>query len=1093
VNLGLLLAKAELQPETPPPAPDDPAAQKLIQQAQQERALAEQQIQTVIDETIRRAKTLINSDPDGAYELLKRQRQSVADNDQIGNKIKQTLLSRLDSQLRDVDLRGRAIKQKLQEETDRLIRAERERAAAEERKSLEEKSRERIRAFVSLMNQARYEEAYKEALVLSQEAVSKGQPIPVEATASYNMALTATNLREVQELRRIREERFLITMMQVEKSHVPYPDEPPVHFPPAAVWKQLSDVRKSRYDSSGLGPETPTRTKELAGKLSKVVDIERAIQAPLKDVLEFLSDRFDLTLIVDPAAFKALEPPVDSVEDVPVRLPRMPGVTLSTVLRLVLSPIGGTYLVRRDYIEITTSREAIREKAVRAYEVADLVFPIPNSINQASLNQSLQVLGGTFSFGAAGSPFNAFGNAGIIGGFNALGVGGGLAGIGGIGGGLGGLGGLGGINAAGIGGALGMGGMGGGVIGFGMGGNNLGAGGGVTGFGGGQLGQFGNLGGQFGLQGGDQSAILVQLIIDVVARGEWARAPGYLQQQLGQGGMNMGEEEQNVLPTNELNSLGYYPPARALVVRATSRVHSRLGGGLLNPRGAAGGGNMGQAPAIRNRDDVLVFDGRTRTEPKGAAPAKPAIDPKQEYAKAKGKDLDARRVWHDAFAKADIKDKAGWVVAVLDFLGQVKEFGHAAEVLKTNLRQGFTSEPWVFEALGVALMETGGSTTEVERARLSAIDVNPKDPQAYLRAAKAMADLGRHDRAIGFCKQAAALQPETPEPYADALVYLDKSKTVDSDSNAWAISNLLRREWSTDKEMFHAHAGMAMESVQKRLLAEKRDAEAARLAEAISKQQQRDLVIELSYRGDADVDMKIAEPIGSICSPFLRQTPAGSLYVADLGTVRQLDNLTEKDPAKNETYTVAEAFSGSYEVTVSAFRGRPLGGRAMLKVTRHQGTPEQTVEYITVNTDKPEAIKISLSNGRRTKLAMVAPPTMSGHPDKERVLTNSSVAIARLRALADPTYAVDPMAIRGGGVSASGNRLDAVYDMSKSVRPSADLSLQTGIESPLGHEFTAKAQIEGKELRIKLQPVFQTADKTKDEPVIVNPLLPGGN
>ena len=46
-------------------------------------------------------------------------------------------------------------------------------------------------------------------------------------------------------------------MMQVEKSHVPYPDEPPVHFPPATVWKQLSDYRKARYDGSGLGPDTP--------------------------------------------------------------------------------------------------------------------------------------------------------------------------------------------------------------------------------------------------------------------------------------------------------------------------------------------------------------------------------------------------------------------------------------------------------------------------------------------------------------------------------------------------------------------------------------------------------------------------------------------------------------------------------------------------------------------------------------------------------------------------------------------------------------------------------------------------------------------
>src|SRR5205823_11427098 len=104
-------------------------------------------------------------------------------------------------------------------ETELKIVAERRNAARREAETLIEKTRERVKAFVTLMDQARYEEAYKESLILQQEHISKGLPIPVEATASYAMALTATNLRELQELRRIREERFLLTMMQVEKSH----------------------------------------------------------------------------------------------------------------------------------------------------------------------------------------------------------------------------------------------------------------------------------------------------------------------------------------------------------------------------------------------------------------------------------------------------------------------------------------------------------------------------------------------------------------------------------------------------------------------------------------------------------------------------------------------------------------------------------------------------------------------------------------------------------------------------------------------------------------------------------------------------------
>src|SRR5205814_4083639 len=102
------------------------------------------------------------------------------------------------------------------------------------------------------------------------------------------------------------------------------------------------------------------------------------------------------------------------VEDSPVRLPKMPNVTLSTVLRLLLSQVGGTYIVRRDYIEITTGDRAIAEKAVRAYPVADLVIPIPNGVNNQALNQNLQVLGSSLS--AAGQAiFGALGGGQALG------------------------------------------------------------------------------------------------------------------------------------------------------------------------------------------------------------------------------------------------------------------------------------------------------------------------------------------------------------------------------------------------------------------------------------------------------------------------------------------------------------------------------------------------------------------------------------------------------------------------------------------------------------------------------------------------------
>ena len=130
----------------------------------------------------------------------------------------------------------------------------------------------------------------------------------------------------------------------------------------------------------------------------------------------------------------------------------------------------------------------------------------------------------------------------------------------------------------------------GGNLGFGGGGTqNNGFGGGFSGFGGGQQGQFGNLGGQFGLQGGDTSAQLVELIRQVVGEPrDWAPLSPEQQQALGRqpGGLGAAEDKDTSGDPNA-NSIGYYQPARALMVKATSRIHTNVGGGLLAPRGPA--------------------------------------------------------------------------------------------------------------------------------------------------------------------------------------------------------------------------------------------------------------------------------------------------------------------------------------------------------------------------------------------------------------------------------------------------------------------------------------------------------------------------
>src|SRR5205807_10415693 len=190
---------------------------------------------------------------------------------------------------------GTAVRQRQQAELQRRLADEARRATETTSASEQEMIRERIRAFGALMGQARYEEAYKEPLVLQQEQISKGRPVPVSATAAYGIALNAANLREFDELRRIKEDRYLLTMLQVERSHVPFPDEPPVAFPPAATWRELTALRKDKYDAVGLEGPASRNALKIRDQLNNPVSLDRAVEgSPLKDVLEFLSDKYGL-------------------------------------------------------------------------------------------------------------------------------------------------------------------------------------------------------------------------------------------------------------------------------------------------------------------------------------------------------------------------------------------------------------------------------------------------------------------------------------------------------------------------------------------------------------------------------------------------------------------------------------------------------------------------------------------------------------------------------------------------------------------------------------------------------------------------------
>lgn len=1081
-----LVQQAEAKQEKEIAPATDPNNQLKQQKLRVE--IEEQKVTELVDDALRQSRKMLSSDPEGARDLLKRTLDNLRDNPDLTDRIKQSLVNRVSSSLRSTEWEGQRILQDLEARRKVVAQAEARYKLDENRQANDELTRGRMQVFHNLMNQARYEDAYLQAFSIRQDSINRGLPVPVAVTAAFMTGLAKDNLTQNRELRLLRQRRFLQTMMQVEKSHVPFPDEPPVVFPPAATWKRLTEIRKERYETSGFTDDDPAvlrKMKEIKDKLLQPVTIEFEAGTPLREALNHISERYGLTILIDAQAFDADQGEKD-IENKPIRLQRLVGISLATALRAILAQVNGTMFVRREYIEVTTPIRQLAEKTIRVYPVADLVIPIPNAINQQGVNQSIQnsILG--LQFGALQSnPLLGLG-----------GLGGGALGLGGLGLGLG-LGGLGlgGLGAGGLGALGGVGGAGG-IAGGNLGGFqgvaggqvNLGVGGGVAGFAGfgGQLGQFGNLGGQFGLQGGDQSMILVTLIRQVIGTpDDWAPL-GAFQRPIGPPGQQQDEDaDQDPATRRTSNAVGYYPPSRALVVKGTSRIQERLSGGILTPRAAPGGRDQGAID--QKRDNALAKvnnDGGLRDVARKVTKDDSKTVQKGDNQVASA-DLDPRKIWQEKLEQRPVND-AGVIIAVADFLFENKKFDHAAEFLKATLRNGQVARPWVYEALIVALKESKqGTSEEIERAQMSLLDIQPESASGYLRASQIMAEDKRFDQALAFCQQASQLEPNLPQIYTQALTYARQLN--DSPAMEWAAGNLLSHDWPSDNANLQEKAKSEVESVIAMLKSEKRQADAAKMAAVADRSRVRDLVIELSWQGDAGLALQVKEPIGTVASFEHRQTPGGGTLIGD----------TLNDPASS--YVAAEAFTGDYEVRIRRLYGQPLGAKAKVKIIEHKGTPEQTERIETVVLDRDAKLHVTLDQGRRTSLAQVSP--VSPTPKPEAVASRSTVsAFNKLRALSDPELVMPESSTKGGVGSQGGTTPDTRFgSQSPGGSGNGQVAGQQGVNALgiNGIDLTAQAVIEGdrdgqRYVRLSMAPVFQTVTRVTAQPVISIPGIPGG-
>ncbi|MCA9091691.1 MAG: hypothetical protein KDA90_24030, partial [Planctomycetaceae bacterium] len=171
-----------------------------------------------------------------------------------------------------------------------------------QRKALTEEAQEEIRLSImidtvrGLLDRARHGDrnGFEDAEAQSRLALEI-RPGNGPATQALVMSEALGQLDKAYRLVNLRHDRFLETLYQVELSHVPFPDEPPIQYPPADVWRELSLVRKPRYESFDLRSEKPVE-KWLRQMLDKPVPLlDFPGETPLSEILETISTYYTTT------------------------------------------------------------------------------------------------------------------------------------------------------------------------------------------------------------------------------------------------------------------------------------------------------------------------------------------------------------------------------------------------------------------------------------------------------------------------------------------------------------------------------------------------------------------------------------------------------------------------------------------------------------------------------------------------------------------------------------------------------------------------------------------------------------------------------
>jgi hypothetical protein len=328
--------------------------------------------------------------------------------------------------------------------------------------------------------------------------------------------------------------------------------------------------------------------------------------------------------------------------------------------------------------------------------------------------------------------------------------------------------------------------------------------------------------------------------------------------------------------------------------------------------------------------------------------------------------------FYDDYYRTDDKDRTDpdrlrGLVQDLNQLGRFRDVDAALRGYLKNHPK--LAEPWMYEALAWAIDLNHGSAADVKTALNYAADLAQRthNPNHLLSAADKLFFKGHYQRVGTLLDETMPKVPHRAEPVILSINLARKLN--DPVRMADSVERLLSLGWPGPDELFRIEARNQIEAMAKSLREQDRAKDADSLLAKLTASESRDVFVRLSWDGEADFDLEVAEPLGITASYTIPRTVfGGSLLSNGFGSHPE------------EVYVCPRGFDGKYKVSVSTIFTNPSKPvtRLTLETIVHEGTAQEKKQTCNLDPDKRnEPIVVTLTGGRRTSVMPFIEPLAS--------------------------------------------------------------------------------------------------------------------